>query len=215
MDYGRAYLLQKELLRKRQNNTAGDHMIIVEHHPVFTIGRSGRRSNILVEEDVLNGNSITVFEIDRGGDVTYHGPGQLVAYPIIALRDYGMNIHGYLRNLEECIIRSIEEFGVPGCRIKGLTGVWAEGKKVASIGIGISKWVSYHGIALNVNNDLKYFRMINPCGITGCEVTSLSAYTGREVDITRVKERFLVKFEEVFGAVVNGYSGNHTIPCVA
>ena len=147
-DYQETYKIQKELVKKRHEGKIPDTLILVEHPPVFTIGRSGSRKNIHVSLGKLKEEGIKIYEIDRGGDITYHGPGQIVGYPIIDLRKYGRDIHLYLRTLEKVLIKLLQDFSIEAGRIKGMTGVWVNDKKIASIGIGVSKWVTYHGFCL-------------------------------------------------------------------
>lgn len=171
-DFKEVYKIQKELVGRRYREEIPDTLILTEHYPVFTIGRSGSRENILCSEEKLEEEGIQVYEIDRGGDITYHGPGQIVGYPVMDLRKQGRDVHLYLRKLEEVIIRFLATYSIQGERIEGMTGVWIQNKKIASIGIGISKWITYHGFCVNLYPNLKHFQMINPCGL-GKPVTSL------------------------------------------
>lgn len=196
--YDKAYDLQRKLHNFRRMGRIDDILILLEHEPVVTIGRRGKKDNILVSEKFLQSKGIRVFEIDRGGDVTLHCPGQLVGYPILDLKFHGENIHRYLRNLEEVIIRSLKVYGVDAQRIENFPGVWVGGRKVASIGIGIKGWVTFHGFSLNINSDLSYFSLIRPCGFEGRMMTSLSEILGRAVEPTGVRYHLIEQFGEVF-----------------
>jgi len=198
VSYDKAYDLQRKLHNFRREGRIDDILILLEHEPVVTIGRGGKKDNILVSEEFLQSKGIRVFEIDRGGDVTLHCPGQLVGYPILDLKFHGENIHRYLRNLEEVIIRLLKVYGVNAQRIENYTGVWVGGRKVASIGIGIKGWVTFHGFSLNINSDLSYFSLIRPCGFEGRMMTSLSEILGRAVEPTSVRYHLIEHFGEVF-----------------
>ena len=201
-DYKNAYQFQKETLRRRQFGEISDTLILTEHRAVFTIGRRGSRSNILVGHDVLEAHKISVYEIDRGGDITYHGPGQVVGYPILDLKNYKKDIHWYLRSLESMLINFLDKCSIKGERKNNFTGVWVEGKKIASLGLGVSKWVTYHGFSLNISTELEYFEMINPCGITGSKMTSLSRVLNKPVSIPDIKDILIRSFEEIFEAKI-------------
>lgn len=198
VSYEKAYYLQRKLHKFRREGRIDDVLILLEHEPVVTIGRGGKRDNILVSDELLQSKGIRVFEIDRGGDVTLHCPGQLVGYPILDLKIYGKNIHRYLRNLEEVIIRSLKVYGINGQRIENHTGVWVGGRKVASIGIGIKGWVTFHGFALNINSDLSYFSLIRPCGFESRTVTSVSEILGRSVEPKNFRYQLIEQFGKVF-----------------
>lgn len=198
ISYEKAYYLQKKLHEFRREGRIDDVLILLEHEPVVTMGRGGKRDNILVSDELLQSKGIRVFEIDRGGDVTLHCPGQLVGYPILDLRIHGKNIHKYLRNLEEVIIRSLKVYGIDGQRIENHTGVWVGGRKIASIGIGIKGWVTFHGFSLNINSDLSYFSLIRPCGFESRTVTSMNEILGRVVEPKYFRHRLIEQFAEVF-----------------
>jgi len=198
VNYEKAYYLQKRLHKFRREGRIDDVLILLEHEPVVTIGRRGKKDNILVSEEFLQSKGIRVFEIDRGGDVTLHCPGQLVGYPILDLKFHGENIHRYLRNLEEVIIRSLKVYGVDGQRIENHTGVWVGEKKIASIGIGIKGWVTFHGFSLNINSDLSYFSLIRPCGFESRAVTSMSEILGSPVEPKDFHYQLIEHFGEVF-----------------
>ena len=202
--YSTALDIQNIFLRERISNNIDDSLILLEHPHTFTIGRRGSSENLLVNEHFLEQNNIELVKISRGGDITYHGPGQLVGYPIFDLNIHGRDIHKFLRNLEEVIIRCIDRYGIPGRRIDKLTGVWVKRSKIASIGVGIKRWTTYHGFALNVNTDLGLFDMINPCGMKQVKMTSIRDWTrtGEDIDLGKVKNDILRCFSEVFEVTV-------------
>lgn len=186
-----------------QDNPTTDRLIFVEHPPVFTLGKSGDIANLLVSEERLEKEGIDYYPVNRGGDITYHGPGQLVGYPIIDLDHYFTDIHKYLRFLEEVIILTLAEYGIESSRSEGETGVWiAPGtpfaRKICAMGVKASRWVTMHGWALNVNSPLKHFGYIVPCGITDKSVTSLHLELEREVPMEEVAEKLKRNFEKVF-----------------
>lgn len=197
VDYGRAYELQKRLLRDHIEGRGNNILLLLQHNPVITIGRSGSRNNILAPRSLLIEEGIEVYEIDRGGDVTYHGPGQLTGYPIIDLRCFKKDVHWYLRMLEEVVIRVLAEYGITGERIEGYTGVWVDDEKVAAIGIAVKRWIAYHGFAFNICPDMSHFEMIRPCGITDKGVTSLERLLSRRVDIEDALDKTASAFAEV------------------
>jgi lipoyl(octanoyl) transferase len=180
----------------RQAGAIADTLILVEHPEVITLGRSAKPGN------VLDAGEIPVVPVERGGDVTLHGPGQLVAYPVFLLREGERDLHRYLRGLEEAIIRSVADFGLLGLRVAGRTGVWtgppAAPRKLASIGVAVRKWVTLHGLALNVNTDLDRFAAINPCGFPAGVMTSMARELGQPVDLARVKEALATHLGQVF-----------------
>jgi len=169
----------------------------LEHPSVFTLGRRGSSDNLLTEEG-FDGEPLNIVRINRGGDITYHGPGQLVGYPHLDLRRRGRDLYRYLRGLEECLIRTADFFGVEAFQRPGLTGVWTEKGKLASIGVGVRQWITMHGFALNVTTDLRYFRLINPCGMPECPVTSLQDCLGVPVEMEQVKEVVEEEFLQLF-----------------
>ncbi|HXG95164.1 MAG TPA: lipoyl(octanoyl) transferase LipB [Blastocatellia bacterium] len=196
--YADGLRLQEQAVEQLRAGTGAEQLLLLEHPHVFTLGRGASAAHILAGREQLNERSVEVFETGRGGDVTYHGPGQLVAYPIVNLKPDRCDVHRYVRDLEEVLIRTIRDYGIEGERIAGLTGVWVGNEKIAAIGVRIARWITSHGIALNVNTDLSYFRMIVPCGITDKGVTSISRLTRREVDIREVARAFARHFGEVF-----------------
>ncbi len=175
-------------------------VVLVEHDPpVITLGRAADKNNITATATQLGEAGVELHESTRGGDVTYHGPGQLVGYPIIRVDLHGRDVHEYLRNVEEVIIRALAKFGLQGGRKKGLTGVWVGEEKVAAIGIAVRRWVSYHGFSLNICPNMSHFGLIVPCGITDKGVTSMSALLGRDVSVNEVKPAIMECLGEVFG----------------
>ena len=198
MKYKKAYELQLELIKKRAAGEIPDTLILVEHPPVFTIGSSGTDEHISVSRDFLESSGIEVFETNRGGDITYHGPGQIVAYPILNLKEHKQDLHWLLRQYEEVTIRLLEEYGITARRIDGLTGVWVGDEKITAIGVGVRRWVSYHGFAFNVNPNLEHFSYIIPCGIRDKGVTSLSKLQGEEMDMDEMRKKVIKYFAEVF-----------------
>ena len=197
--YADAWSLQRGIFEGRLRGEVGDILLFTEHEHVYTFGKGGDENHLLAGDDELREKGVDVFRIDRGGDVTYHGPGQLVGYPILNLASYGEDIHRYLRNLEESMIRSLADFGIQGGREEGMTGVWVKGEKIAAIGVKVSRWVTMHGFALNVNTDLSMFHRIIPCGIFHKGVTSMQALLGEPVPLERVQESLTRRFGEVFG----------------
>jgi len=217
IDYKDAWELQEDLFsqvvdRKLRNRTipvdeqeAPEHFLLFCEHPhVFTLGRSGNENHLLANEDLLKKINATFYRNNRGGDITYHGPGQIVGYPILDLDYFFTDIHKYLRLLEEAVIRTLAEYGIEAGRISGLTGVWLDpenpkrARKICALGVRCSRWVTMHGFAFNVNTDLNYFRYIVPCGIPDKPVTSLQQELGREIDLDEVKGNLRKHLEEQF-----------------
>ncbi len=190
VEYRRALELQMRCIERRASGEIPDTLLLLTHPHVYTIGRVGNESNLLVPPDLLAREGIRLERISRGGDITYHGPGQLVGYPIVHLSR--PEVHRFIRCIESALIEALSEFGVSGSRIEGLTGVWTGGKKIASIGVGIRRWVTYHGFALNVDTDLSYFRRIHLCGLRDREATSIAQVTGWKVPMAAVREAVTV-----------------------
>lgn len=204
-------LIEEKLARRKQADSSpgqsSDVLLFVEHPHVYTLGKSGNSAHLLKGLAELTEIEAEYVEIDRGGDITYHGPGQLVGYPILDLDRHFTDVHKYLRYLEEVVIRTCADFAIEAGRIEGLTGVWVGDEKICAMGIRCSRWVTMHGFAFNVNTDLDYFNHIVPCGITDKKVTSLEKILGKEVPLTRVKEQVARHFAEVFDLqIVNGSS---------
>ncbi|HEY6304300.1 MAG TPA: lipoyl(octanoyl) transferase LipB [Terriglobales bacterium] len=222
LDYAGGLRLQQKLVELRKAGQVGEVLLLLEHSPVITLGRNAKAANVLASTEALAACGVEVFECDRGGDVTFHGPGQLVAYPIFDLRQHGLRTCGadtpvretvgarktlgvvdYVRRLEEVLIRTCGNFGIPARRVAGLTGTWTETEpaaKIAAIGVHISRSVTSHGFALNVNTDLSYFNLIVPCGITAKPVTSMQKELGHEMDLNAVAQAVSRNFGGVFGS---------------
>ena len=220
MGYQEAWDYQEKLLRqnvdiktryhsaqqKQQKNSTTNYLLFVEHPPVYTLGKTGHEENVLLDEEEMLERGILFVKTNRGGDITFHGPEQIVGYPILDLEKFGTDIGKYLRNLEEVIIRSLADYAIKGERSSGETGVWLDtgviGKerKIAAFGVRCSRWITMHGFAFNVNTDLHYFDGIIPCGIKNKQVTSLARELGRNIDLNEVKEKLKTHFEEVFEA---------------
>ncbi len=198
IDYLQAWKLQKATFEQRLNDEVEDTLYLLEHPHTYTLGKVADRNNLICSVDYLEKNNVKIYDVDRGGDITYHGPGQLVGYPIIDLKNWKQDAHEYLRGLEAVIISVCEHYGLKTNRIKGLTGVWIDNRKICAIGIKISKWVTMHGFALNVNTDLSLFNGIIPCGIRDKEVTSLKKELGKEIPMDEVKELIVKYFKEYF-----------------
>jgi lipoate-protein ligase B len=200
VEYQRALDLQLSLIDKRKNEEIEDVLLLLEHPPTFTMGRSGKTENLLKSQEELKRNGIHFEIISRGGDITYHGPGQLVAYPIVDLNKFNRDVHHYLRNIEEVIIRALCNFEIEAERIKGFTGVWVGREKIASIGVGIKNWMTHHGFALNVNTDLSYFDMMVPCGIQGVKMTSMKKCLrmAQNIEMKEVETSIIDAFSKVF-----------------
>jgi len=196
LSYDRALELQAELVAARKRGEIPDQLLLLEHAHVITLGRNGRMDNLLARAEVLERGGIAFHETDRGGDITYHGPGQLVGYPILDLREWKRDVGAYVRAIEQVLIDTVGCFGIGAGRIPGCTGVWVDGAKIAAIGVHISRWVTSHGFALNVNTDMSYFRYIVPCGLTK-PVTSM-AQLGVTASLEEVSERLVEQFDRVF-----------------
>ena len=197
--YGRGLELQAELVAQRQAGRIPDQLLLLEHDPVFTLGRNARQENVLFPAEALRARGFEVFETGRGGDVTYHGPGQLVGYPILELPPGRRDVHRYVRDLEELMIRTCADYGLAARRVEGLTGAWLGEEKVGAIGVRIARWVTSHGFALNVGTDLSAFDLIVPCGIRGRGLTSLERALGRPLPTEDVMDRLSVHFAALFG----------------
>ncbi len=197
--YGDSYRLQKEAVARRIHGEINDTLYLLEHHHCITIGKMGSRKNLLISDEEAVRRGIEVYETDRGGDITYHGPGQLVGYPIIQLQTRRKDVKWYLEMLEQTIIMTLSEFGIQGKRIDGLTGVWVEDRKIASIGVRVEKWITSHGFALNVNTDLSYFKLIVPCGIKDKDVTSMEKELSLQIDLQEIVKVYIQSFSRIFG----------------
>ena len=191
--------------KKSMKGNVPGFLILCEHPHVYTLGKSGDENNLLIQPEFLKSINATYYRINRGGDITYHGPGQLVGYPIIDLETFKMGVKDYIHALEEVIINTLKEFGITSTRFDGATGVWLDigtprARKICAIGVRLSRYVTMHGYALNVNTDLKYFSYINPCGYQDKGVTSMQKELGREIDMAKVKKLFAAEFEKAFKA---------------
>jgi len=200
MPYAEALAMQRELVEERRAGRIGDLLLLVEHPHVLTLGvrGDGGRSHILAPAERLTALDVAVHEAGRGGDITYHGPGQIVGYPIIDLKPDRCDVHRYVRDLEEVLIRVAADYGIEAGRMVGLTGVWVDGEKLAAIGVRIARWITSHGFALNVSTDLDFFKLIVPCGIVDRGVTSLATLLGRSLDLRDVEAHVIDHFAEVF-----------------
>jgi lipoyl(octanoyl) transferase len=198
--YAEGLALQERLVRERQAGALPDTLLLLEHEPVFTLGRNARAENVLFPADELRARGFEVFEVGRGGDVTYHGPGQVVGYPVVDLSPDRRDVHRYVRDLEDVLIRTCADYGVTAERVAGRTGCWVGREKIGAIGVRIARWVTSHGFAFNVANDLEPFGLIVPCGIRDASVTSLQRLLGRTVGTEEVMDRLQQHFEAVFAA---------------
>lgn len=204
-------LMTTRKLKNRQENLQEPiphFLIFCEHPPVFTLGKNGKQQHLLLNQKQLEEKGIAFYPINRGGDITFHGPGQIVGYPLLDLDQFYTDIHRYLRDLEEVIILTLSDYGIKGERYKGYTGVWIDAsspsraRKICAMGIRCSRWITMHGFALNVNTDLRYFNFIVPCGISDKQVTSLEKETGRKIPMEEVKEKIIHYFGEVFQSTI-------------
>lgn len=209
--YREVWQQQEELLagvigEKLRGEKTSNHLLFVEHPSVYTLGKSGDEANMLISGIQLQAKHAEFIKVDRGGDITYHGPGQLVAYPVIDLENFGLGVRGYVHKLEDVVIRTVSDYGIEGTRLAGATGVWIDvgtkrTRKICAVGVKCSRFVSMHGFALNVNTDLNYFSYINPCGFVDKGVSSIQNEIGKPVDMQEVKERALHHFSDIFGMV--------------
>src|ERR1051326_4457421 len=198
VDYAAGLALQRDRIAQRKAGAIPDTLILLEHPHVYTLGRNARRENVLASESFLKSRGAGIFETDRGGDVTYHGPGQLVGYPIIDLTGHRRDIAWFMRSLEEVFIRLSADYGIKAGRLTGATGVWVGNEKLVAMGVHVSRWVTSHGFALNVNTDLSYFQWIVPCGLSDKGVTSLGRLLGRDIVISQWAHRVFEHFANVF-----------------
>jgi lipoate-protein ligase B len=198
MDYQQAWDLQKFILDKRTNEKIQDVLLLVEHENVFTIGKSGKDENILFPAKLIEGLGIKTYRIERGGDVTYHGPGQLVGYPIFNFKNGFAGIRAFIETIEDSIIETLKEFEIKSWSEKKLIGVWTDYGKICSIGIAVKNWISFHGFALNVNTDLSYFKYMNPCGLPTVKMTSMKEILSKELNMEEVKASITKSFANKF-----------------
>src|SRR5512139_1350408 len=198
MDYDKAWNLQHQLWSKRVEEELPDLLLILEHPHVITLGRRGNRAHLKASSEILEKMKIPIFHVERGGDVTYHGPGQMVVYPILDLKEYGYRLIRYIGQLEEVILHVLGDSGIRGRRDPVNRGVWVDGEKIASVGVAIKRWVSFHGFSLNYETDLKYFELINPCGLEGKKMTSMAKILGTKISREELVERIIFHFKEIF-----------------
>jgi lipoyl(octanoyl) transferase len=198
IDYKDAWDLQKSVHQLRVENKIDDVLFLLEHPHTYTLGKTADKENLVGDKKYLDENKISVYDIDRGGDITYHGPGQIVGYPIISLTNWQQDTHKYLRAIEEIIIRVCSDYGLKGNRVDKYTGVWIDEKKICAIGIKVSRWITMHGFAFNVNTDLELFNGIIPCGITDKDVTSLNRELKNKISLHEVKEKIIHHFDYLF-----------------
>jgi lipoate-protein ligase B len=198
-DFERALTIQKKIHQMRVDSSIPDTLIFVEHLPVITLGKSGNPDNLLVPLDKLKSEGIRIYQTERGGDITYHGPGQLVGYPIFYIKDALAGIRDMIEKIESILILVLNDFEIKAMVKPKLTGVWVDAEKIASIGIAVKKWVTFHGFALNVTTDLSNFELIRPCGLSNVKMTSMEKVLGKKLDLTAVKERVKLNSEKVFG----------------
>jgi lipoyl(octanoyl) transferase len=196
MEYGRAFELQQRLVAERKAGEIPDQLLLLDHPHTITLGRNGHMENLLASEEVLTRAGVAFYPTDRGGDITYHGPGQMVGYPIVDLREWKRDVGAYVRAIEQVLIDTLADFGIEGGRIPKLTGVWVDERKIAAIGVHLSRWVTSHGFALNVSTDLQYFQYIVPCGLSK-PVTSM-AQLGCGASWKEVAERVAANFGRIF-----------------
>ena len=199
MEYGKAWELQKRLHQQRVQGEISDILLLLEHPPTITIGRSGTLENVLISNERLAQEGISLFFNERGGDVTYHGPGQIVGYPIFDLRERGKDLHQYVRDIEEVIIRTLGDFSIDADRDMDHPGVWVNGEEIGAIGLTVRGWVSMHGFALNVNTNLDHFTFINPCGFSDRKATSVCKVLCRQISMEAVVKCLTSHFHDVFG----------------
>jgi lipoate-protein ligase B len=196
--YGEALELQRRILSAKIDGDFPDTLLLLEHPPVITLGRRGKEENIRVCQDTLQSQGIDVYRVERGGDVTYHGPGQIVGYPIFALSNYGKDVPQFVSSLEEVIIRVCQDLGIEAARRSLNRGVWVGEKKIASIGLAVRRWISFHGFALNGAPNMNHFRLITPCGLSGVEMTSVAEILGEAVAPDVLRRGIRKHFEEIF-----------------
>ena len=198
IDYKDAWDLQKSVHQLRVENKIDDVLFLLEHPHTYTLGKTADKENLVGDKKYLDENKISVYDIDRGGDITYHGPGQIVGYPIISLTNWQQDTHKYLRAIEEVIIKVCSEYDLQGSRVEKYTGVWIDDRKICAIGIKVSRWITMHGFAFNVNTDIKLFNGIIPCVIIDKDVTSLNRELKTEISLNEVKEKIIHHFDVIF-----------------
>lgn len=196
--YAKALALQLQLCRAKKENFAPDVLLLLEHPHTITLGRNANQGHLLVGKGELDARGVQLFDTDRGGDITYHGPGQLVGYPVMQLEKGERDVHRYMFDLEESLIRLLALYDIGADRCKGMTGVWSKGRKIASMGVHIARWITRHGFALNINTDLSFFQLIVPCGLVDKQMTSMKEMLGTHLQLQEVAERYAAGYAEVF-----------------
>jgi lipoyl synthase len=214
IDYEKAYELQKRIWAEKAAGREEDTLLLLEHTPILTLGKSGKLKNLLIERDELAEKGISLYFTDRGGDITFHGPGQLVVYPIIDLRKRGKDIHRYMDDLQEVVIRTLADFSILGERDKKHVGVWVGKDKICALGVAVHKWITMHGLALNIDPDLKAFSLITPCGIVDRGVTSMAGLREGTPSLEDVINRFITHFSQVFSMTLEQGSRDPLIEAV-
>jgi len=215
MSYEDTLELQEDIAEARRDNRIEDTLLLLEHPPVITIGRSGNPKNILASRELLENEGIRLYTVDRGGDVTYHGPGQLIGYPIINLANHSKDIHLYVYGIEKSIVELLKrEYAVQTEIVQGYVGVWRSTEKIAAIGVTVRSWITTHGFALNVDPDMNHFAMINPCGIRDKGVTSLSRILNRKATVDEVAKKYPKYFGETFGVEMNEITLEELMGCL-
>jgi len=204
--YAEAWDLQKQVFAARSDGAIGDVLLLTEHEPVYTLGKGANENHVLAGAAELKSRNIDLHHIDRGGDVTFHGPGQLVGYPILDLNQHYLDVHKYLRDLEEVLMSALGTYGIAAERSEGYTGVWTRGEKIAAIGVRMQRWITMHGFALNVSTDLSYFDRIIPCGIFHKGITSMEQASGATMNMEAVAGVVINQFESVFGVEASSMS---------
>jgi lipoate-protein ligase B len=212
--YEEAFDLQKRLVMLRSRDSINDTLILLEHPPVFTVTRKATLKNILVSTDELNEKGISLCQTNRGGDITYHGPGQIVGYPIMDLKDYGKDLHQYVRRVEEMIINLLTDYGIVAHRDKSNPGVWVGDEKIAALGIAVkSSWITMHGFSLNVNPDLSHYALIVPCGISDRGITSLSLLLGKPISTRKIREQLIQHYAAAFDLTTREITSEEIARC--
>lgn len=202
IDYQSAYTVQKRIMKEKLDGHTEDSLILLEHPPTITIGKSGKVKNLLVPHEMLAAMGVSLFFTDRGGDITFHGPGQLVAYPIIDLKRRNKDVHHYIADLQEVMIKMLADYGIVARRDDKYVGVWVGDEKIGAVGVAIHRWVTMHGLALNINTDMTYFSLIKPCGIDDRGITSMKDLLNYRIPLKEVVECFVYHFAEVFSTKI-------------
>lgn len=210
--YKQTWEIQKRLVEYKKKDILPDCLIVAEHYPVITMGRGASYKNLLVTSDELQRKGIELFEIERGGDITFHGPGQTVLYPVVDLNNRRRDTHRYLRDLENFAIKALSELGLRAGVKRGMTGIWVQNEKIGAIGVAVSGWITYHGIAINISTDLNYFKLIVPCGIPECRVSSLAEILGRNINMDDINQVLINAFAEYFNYRIESCKDPEQLP---